>query len=218
VLAKVTPADLSNAAFPWLSAQTIEIGCARPLALRVNYVGELGWELHTPLESLLPLYQRLCAAGAEHGLRDFGMYAMESLRLEKCYRAWQVDLTREYTPLMAGLERFVAFEKPAFTGRSALLAERARGPRERLVPLVLDDAGTADAPACSPVWRDGRVIGLTTSGGYGHTLGQSIALAYLRPDLAAPGERVEVEVLGERRPATVAREPLYDPDNRRLRA
>ena len=123
-LARVTEADLSNAAFPWLSAREIEIGYARMLALRVNYVGELGWELHAPIEHMAATYDALWRAGEEFGIRDFGMYAMDSLRLEKGYRGWKSDLTHEYTPLMAGLDRLIAFDKPDFIGKAALLAER----------------------------------------------------------------------------------------------
>jgi dimethylglycine dehydrogenase len=217
VLAAVTDADLSNAAFPWLAAREIEIGYGRCLALRVNYVGELGWELHAPMENLVPLYDALRSAGEKHGIRDFGMYAMDSLRLEKCYRGWKSDMTHEYTPLMASLERFVDLAKPAFRGRDALVKEHNSGPKERLVPLALDDAGDADAPACAPVWQDGAIVGLVSSGGYGHWLKKSIALAYVRSDLATPGTALDIEILGARRPARVMREPLYDPENARLR-
>jgi dimethylglycine dehydrogenase len=217
VLGAVSETDLSNAAFPWLAAREIEIGYGRCLALRVNYVGELGWELHAPMENLVPLYDALRSAGEKHGIRDFGMYAMDSLRLEKCYRGWKSDMTHEYTPLMASLDRFVDLAKPAFRGRDALVKEHNSGPKERLVPLALDDAGDADAPACAPVWQDGAIVGLVSSGGYGHWLKKSIALAYVRSDLATPGTALDIEILGARRPARVMREPLYDPENARLR-
>jgi dimethylglycine dehydrogenase len=142
---------------------------------------------------------------------------MESLRLEKCYRSWKVDLTTEYTPFMASLERFVRLDKPAaFIGREALRKEAATGPKERFVPLLVD-ARDADAAPVSIVHRGAQTVGLVTSGGYGYRLKRSIALAYVRADLAVPGTELEVEILGERRPAVVAREPLYDPDNLRLR-
>jgi dimethylglycine dehydrogenase len=217
VLAKVTDADLSNDRFPWLSAREIEIGFARMLALRVNYVGELGWELHAPMENLVATYEALWAAGTSHDIRDFGMYAMDSLRLEKCYRGWKTDMTHEYTPLMASLERFVDFQKPGFTGMAALVEQSRAGPKERLVPLLLDEVGDADAPACATVWQNDSRVGLVTSGGFGHTLGRSIALAYVRTDLAGPGTRLDIEILGERRGAIVGREPLYDPTNARLK-
>jgi len=217
VLTQVTEADLSNTAFPWLSAREIEIGYARALALRINYVGELGWELHLPMEQLAPVYDMLCEAGQTHGMRDFGMYAMDSLRIEKGYRGWKTDMTHEYTPLMASLDRFVDLAKPAFRGRDALIREHNSGPKERLVPLVLDEAGDADAPSCAPVWQDEQIVGLVTSGAYGHTLKKSIALAYVRTDLAKPGTALDIEIFGERRTAKVGTEPLYDPTNMRLR-
>ncbi|HVN98969.1 MAG TPA: FAD-dependent oxidoreductase [Steroidobacteraceae bacterium] len=217
LLAKLTPADLSNAAFPWLSMRSIEIGYTRAIALRVNYMGELGWELHVPLEHLLSVYDLLWEAGEAFGIADFGLYAMDSLRLEKCYRAWKGDLTTEYTPFMASLDRFVKLDKPGgFIGQEALRREAAAGPRERFVPLVVD-AADADAAAVSIVYRGSEVVGLVTSGGYGYRLGCSIALAYVRTDLAVAGTQLEVEILGERRRAVVGREPLYDPDNALLR-
>ena len=217
VLAAVTEADLSNKAFPWLLAQEIEIGFARMLALRVNYVGELGWELHCPAENMVAIYEALWAAGEKHGIADFGMYAMDSLRLEKCYRGWKSDMTHEYTPLMASLDRFVDFQKPDYKGLEALTAERQNGPKERFVPLLLAEAKDCDAPVCAPVYLGEDYVGLVSSGGYGHTLGKSIALAYVRTDLAKPGTELDVLVLGERRKAVVAEEPLYDPENARLR-
>ncbi|MFQ6017849.1 MAG: aminomethyltransferase family protein, partial [Kiloniellaceae bacterium] len=217
VLAKVTEADLSNEAFPWLSVRWIEIGFARILALRINYVGELGWELHVPAAYQVPVYEAVIDAGAEFGIADFGMYAMESLRLEKCYRVWKLDMTHEYTPLEASLDRFVKLDKADFIGRSALLQQQQEGLSQRFVPLLVE-AGDADAPACATVFRDAETVGLVTSGGYGYAAEKSIALAYVRSDLAEPGSELEVEILGERRKAVVVEEPIYDPRNQRLRA
>jgi dimethylglycine dehydrogenase len=215
VLARITKADLSDAAFPWLSARPIEIGFARVLALRINYVGELGWELHLPIEHELAVYQALMAAGADFGIRDFGLYAMDSLRLEKCYPAWKLDLTHEFSPLEASLDRFVALDKPDFIGREALLRQRETGVPQRLVPLIVDT--DVEAPFCASVFAGDEHIGLVGSSGYGHTLHRSIALAYVRSDLVTPGTALEIEVFGDRRSARVASEPLYDPDNQRLR-
>jgi dimethylglycine dehydrogenase len=203
---------------PWLSAREVEIGGARAMVLRVNYVGELGFEVHAPVETLVPNYDALFEAGEAHGIRDFGIYAVESLRLEKAYSAWKTDLTLEATPLMASLERFVDFEKPDFVGRTALLRQKEAGACERLVPLILDDPGEADAPACAPVLKDGAIVGLVTSGGFGYRVERSLALAYLRSDLALPGERVLIEIFGELRPAVVGDGPPYDPANARLKA
>lgn len=218
LLVKLTTAALSNTAFPWLAVRSICIAGAAVLALRVSYVGELGWELHAPNKHLSALHEQLLGAGAELALAPFGLYAMESLRLEKCYRSWKADLTCEYTPFMASLERFVSLEKAApFIGREALRQAAVSGAKERFVPLLVD-ARDADAAAVSVVYRGAEVVGLVTSGGYGYRLNRSIALAYVRADLAAPGTPLEVEILGERCPAVVARAPLYDPENLRLRS
>jgi dimethylglycine dehydrogenase len=217
VLGRVTDADLSNAAFPWLAARRIQVGPAPVLALRINYVGELGWELHHPLEYQIALYEALRAAGEDLGLADFGLRAMDSLRLEKGYRAWGADLNTEVTPLEAGLERFVAFDKGDFVGRDALLAQRRAGLRKRLATLEVD-ALDADCWGSEAVWDGDRVAGITTSGGYGYCLGRSLAVAYLDAPLAAPGTPLTVEILGERRPARVLAEPPFDPEDRRPRA
>jgi dimethylglycine dehydrogenase len=143
---------------------------------------------------------------------------MDSLRLEKCYRSWKADLTTEYTPLMASLDRFVKLDKPGgFIGQESLRREAESGPRERFVPLVVE-SGDADAAAVSVVYSGDTCVGLVTSGGFGYRLQQSIALAYVRSDLARPGTALTVEILGERRRAVVGAEPLYDPSNSRLRA
>ena len=218
LLAQLTSADLSNTAFPWLTMRTIDIGYTKAIALRVNYVGELGWELHVPAEHVLSVYDLIWAAGEPLGIHDYGLYAMDSLRLEKCYRAWKGDLTTEYTPFMASLDRFVKLDKPGgFIGQEALKREAASGPRERFVPLIVA-ATDADAAAVCIVFARNQPVGLVTSGGYGYRLKQSIALAYVRADLAVPGTELEVEILGARRRAVVGREPLFDPENARLRS
>ena len=217
VLAQVTECDLSNAAFPWLSHRPIEIAGVNGTALRVSFVGELGWELHMPLNALLAIYDALWKAGEAHDICDFGMYAMESMRIEKCYRGWKQDLSSDYSPLTSALDRFVKLDKPAFVGRDALLREKQQGSAERFVPLLLDD-GDVEALYCSAIWQNGERVGLVTSGGYGHRIGRSIALGYVRRDLAFDGSELEVEILGARRKAVVASEPLFDPQNERLRA
>ncbi|HYM42012.1 MAG TPA: FAD-dependent oxidoreductase [Steroidobacteraceae bacterium] len=218
LLSRVTDADLSTAAFPWLTVKPLRVAGISLVAMRVNYVGELGWELHLPNEALAAAHERLLEAGGDLGVTHFGLYAMESLRLEKCYRSWKVDLTTEYSPLTASLERCVRLGKSAdFVGREALLREAQQGSGERFVPLLVD-ARDADAAAVSSVYCSGERVGLVTSGGFGYRLRRSLALGYVRSDLAVPGARLEVEILGERRAAVVAREPLYDPQNLRLRA
>jgi len=218
VLAQVTKADLSNAGFPWLTAQYIETVSGRCLAMRVNYVGELGWELHAPVAQLPSLYAAIWAAGAAFDIRDFGLYAMDSLRVDKCYRGWKSDLENGYTPLEASLDRFVDVTKPDFVGKAALAAEHARGAAQRFVPLIFDEDGDAEAPYCAQVFDGDTNVGLTTSGVWSHTLNKSVALAYVKVDKAVPGTKLQVNVLGTMRTATVHAEPLYDPKNQRLRA
>jgi dimethylglycine dehydrogenase len=218
LLGHLTASDLSNAAFPWLAAQTIDILGNPTLVLRVNYVGELGWEIHAPTGQLPGIYDALAEAGANYDLQDFGLYAMDSMRLDKCYRGWKSDIESGYSPYEASLDRFVSLQKPAFVGRDALIRESERGAAQRFVPLTLDDEGDADAPPCAPVLLRGENVGLVTSGGWSFTLNKSVALAYVRRDLATPGTKLEIEVFGKRCVATVRREPLHDPENTRLRA
>jgi dimethylglycine dehydrogenase len=188
------------------------------LALRVSYAGELGWELHADNEDMPRLYEAVLAAGAAHALRHFGLYALDSLRIDKCYRGWKSDFDSSMSPWEASLDRFVDMDKPQFVGRDALAAERERGTARRLVPLVLTDPGSADALAGSPIFHAGEPIGFVTSGAWSYTLERSIALGCVRADLAQPGAALSVDILGERCAATVGREPLFDPDNRRPRA
>jgi dimethylglycine dehydrogenase len=217
VLAQLTTADLETTSFPWLSCQPIAIGAVPVLAFRVNYVGELGWELHVPMETAASVYELVWEAGRAHGIADFGLYAIESLRLEKCYRSWKQDLSTEWSALAAGLGRFVRLDKPGFPGRDALIAESRNGSAEKIVPLIVGETAI-DAPAFSTVFDGERRVGLVTSGGYGHRMRQSIALAYVRSDTAAAGRRLEIEIFGARYPATIMAEPLYDPLNARLKA
>ena len=218
LLASLVGDDLSAVAFPWLHARKVIVAGRSLWALRINYVGELGWELHPRMEDAPAVHDALREAGAALGLADVGIYAVDSLRLEKCYRSWKQDLTTEYSAFAAGLDRFVRLDKPAFPGREALLRERAAGgPADRLVPLLVEECG-ADAPATASVFHNGEPVGIVTSGGYGHRIGWSIALAYVRADIAVPGTPVEVGMFGHARRAVVAPEPIYDPSNQRLRA
>ncbi len=216
LLTRLTTADLGSAAFPWRTAQEITLAGVPARALRLNYVGELGWELHVSMDGVAALYDAVWAAGEALGLADFGLYAMNSLRLEKAYAGWGAELTNEITPVEAGLGRFVQPDRE-FTGRAAVLSAQAQGPAIQMVYVDVQ-AGDADAAGSEPVYADGRVIGVTTSGGYGHCTGKSLAFAYVTPEFAAPGSRFEIELLGERRPAQVLGAPVYDPDNARLRA
>jgi dimethylglycine dehydrogenase len=219
VLAAITDAPLDNSAFPWLAVREINTVAGSVRALRVNYVGELGWELHAEQDQLPALYDAVWAAGAGLGLRDFGIYAVDSLRLDKCYRGWKADLEIAFSPFDAGLQRFVALDKGDFVGRDALLEEQAAGSPWRFVAMQLDEPGDADAPFCASIFNRGapEPVGIVTSGGWSFTLDASIVLGYVRPTVAEEGNALEVDVLGERRAATVVAQPIYDPTNARPR-
>ena len=215
ILAEVTDADLT---LPWLSHQSCQIAGRWLQLVRVSFAGELGWELHTKVEDTPDVFDAVWAAGQKHGLKPFGMFALDSLRLEKSYRAWKQDLSTDYTILQGGLERFVKWDKPDFAGKAALLNEKQQGVKKRFVTLVVEDPGECDAPYMSTLWHGSGIVGETLSGGFGHRVDKSIALGMLRADLAVADTEVEVEIFGERFKAIVQKdEPLWDPRNERLR-
>lgn len=211
LLAPLTDADLTR---PWLSVTFGAQVAGRPAALvRVSFAGELGWEIHCAPEDAPPVWDALTAAGA----RPFGMFALDSLRIEKGYRTWKGDLSTDYTLVQAGLGRFIDWGKD-FPGKAALSAERAAGPARRFVTLTVA-APDFDPPAMSILWHGGRVAGEITSAAWGHRAGACVALAMVDAALAAPGTVLEAEIFGQRRPAVVQPEgPLWDPRNERLRA
>lgn len=216
ILATVCDADLQK---PWLTHQSVQIGDRWCQLVRVSFAGELGWEIHTKAEDTAAIFDAVWEAGRAHGLKPFGMFALDSLRLEKGYRAWKAELSSDYSVLEGGLERFVRWDKPAFVGKPALEREKQQGSRKRFAILTLDAPGPCDAPYMSTVWSDGKVVGETLSGGWGHRVDKSIALAMIRPEHAAEGGSVEVEIFGERFAATVHGDtPLWDPKNARLKA
>jgi dimethylglycine dehydrogenase len=215
ILAEVCGAYL---ALPWLSHQSTEIAGSWCQLVRVSFAGELGWEIHSNIRDTPEIFDAVWEAGQKHGLKPFGMFALDSLRLEKGYRAWKQDLSTDYTVLQGGLERFVKWDKPEFLGKVALQNEKQQGVKKRFVTLVVD-AGEFDAPYMSTLWHDGKIVGETTSGGFGYRVDKSIALGMLTADLAEPGTEIEVEIFGERHKAIVQKdEPLWDPKNERLRA
>jgi len=215
LLQALTDTDCSRKAFRFFRCREFRVGMAPVRALRVSYVGELGYELHHPVEYQRYLYDLLMEAGRKHDIVDFGYRTLDSLRLEKAYRLWGADMSADWTPLEAGLDRFVAFGKGDFIGRDALLRQRERG-LERALACVVIDAADADAHAYEPVLADGRTIGYVASGGYGHRVEKSIAFSYLPTAYLEPGTQLEIMILGERRPALVVDQPLYDPKNERL--
>jgi dimethylglycine dehydrogenase len=219
VLAKLTDVPLDNGAFPWLTGQVVEVGLAVDVyLLRVNFVGSLGWELHFPIEYAHHLFDALFAAGAEFGIRMAGMRAMESLRMEKSYRMWGTDLTPDYTPYEAGLDRFVRLNKGDFIGKAALERQLAAGVPHRFVTLEIHDVVDADPLGNEPLYADGKLIGRATSGYYGHALGKSLAIGYVQTAHAVVGGALEIEILGERKRATVLVDSPYDPENKDLKA
>jgi len=205
----------ADLALPWLSHQKAMVAGKPCTLVRVSFAGELGWEVHCANADQPAIYEAILAAGA----KPFGMWALNSLRLEKGYRAWKGDLSTDYSLLEGGLDRFVKFDKPQdFPGKSALLAEKQRGSKKRFVTLVVD-AGEADAPYMSTLWHDGKIVGETTSGGWGYRVNASIAFGMLRTELAVPGTEIEVEIYGERCRAVVQEDqPLWDATNERIRA
>jgi glycine cleavage system aminomethyltransferase T/glycine/D-amino acid oxidase-like deaminating enzyme len=215
ILQPVATADLSSEAFPYMRAREVAVGSVPCLALRVTYVGELGWEFYCPTEFGLRLWDTIWEAGREHGLTAGGYRAIDSCRLEKGYRVWGADITPEDTPWEAGLDFAVSLDKGDFLGRDALLERRE--PKRRLACLVLDDPRSV-ALGSEPVRIDGMLVGRVTSGGYGYTVERSIAYAYVPTEKSEPGQPVEVEIFGEWIAGAVAREPLYDPDGLNIRS
>ncbi len=218
LMERVSEADFSNAAFPWLSGQHIDVGLAPSLAVRVNFVGELGWEFHHPIEYQNHIFDALMKAGEDLGIKPFGIRAMDSLRLEKSYRLVGTELSIEYAPYESGLHRFVKMDKADFTGKKALAAWVDKGFNNTFVTLEVHDVTDADALGNNPILKDGDVVGRATGGGYGWRLGKSLALGLVRPDLAEIGTQLEIEILGTRHPVTVLEESPYDPKNERIRA
>jgi len=216
ILQKLTPTDIGNSAFPFMTAREVAIGPVPCLALRVTYVGELGWELYCPVEFGLRLWDTIREAGHDQGLTPGGYKAVDSLRLEKGYRVWGADITPEVDPYQAGLGFCVKLDKGEFIGRSALIARRDSPASTRLACLLLDDPRSV-VLGSEPVRIEGNIVGRVTSGGYGYTVGQSIAYAYVPADCAA-GTAVEVDIFGKWVGGRVAKEPLYDPAGARIRS
>ena len=218
LLQSVSPrGDWSAAAFPWLAVRERDIGAHHVLAMAVSFSGESAFELHVANENLLAVHAIVEQAGAEHRLGRFGLYAAESMRLEKGYRHWKADLHTEVTPFEAGLGRFVRLDKGEFEGREVLARLAGEPLRRRLVVMTVD-GDLAPAHPGDPLYAGDRVVGSVTSGGYGHRVGRNIAMGYVEAELAETGTALEVSIIGERVAATVVPECQYDPSNQRLRA
>ncbi len=212
VLSGITDADLEQG---WLTHQWATVAGQKAFLIRVSFAGELGWEIHAENEYMPPIYDAVLAAGA----KPFGMYALDSLRIEKGYRAWKGDLSTDYSLLEGGLERFVKLDKPFdFTGKAAIQNEKQQGRKRAFVTLIVD-SDFADAPYMSTIWNGDKVVGETTSGAWGFRVNASVALGMVQVDLAEPGTELEVEIFGKRCKAVVQKdEPLWDPTNERIRA
>ena len=218
LLQRVSGASLSNENFPWLTAEDTTLGLAPARLMRVNFVGELGWEIHHDLEYQNHIFDSLMEAGEDLGLKPFGIRAMDSMRVEKSYRLIGTEMSIEYAALESGLGRFVHPGKGEFVGRDGLLAWQERGFANDFATLEVHGLKDTDPLGNNPIYADGALAGRSTSGNYGFRLEKSLALAMLRPDLGDVGTEVEIEVLGKRYKATVRGESPYDPENRHLRA
>ncbi|MDH3748522.1 MAG: FAD-dependent oxidoreductase [Gammaproteobacteria bacterium] len=217
ILECVTDADLTNESFRWLTSQDIRVGMAPVNAMRVNYVGELGWELHHPIEYQNHIFDLLFGVGEAFGLKPFGIRAMDSMRLEKSYRMVGTELSIEYSAYESVMDRFVKADKGDFLGRDALLKSKQAGLNNLLVTLEVADVDDADALGNNALIKDGEIIGRATGGGYGFRVQKSLALGMVQPQFAEPGTRLDIEILGETYTATVVPDSPFDPGNERLR-
>ena len=215
-ISKLTETDLGNEEFRWLTGKEISVAGVNVRALRVNYVGELGWELHPDINDLEKLYDAIWDAGSDFGIANFGLYAVNSLRIEKAYRGWGAELTNEVTMLEADMERFIKLDKDSFTGREATIQQMDS---ERVMQLVYFEVELSDSDVRGgePIFSADECIGVTTSGGFGHSVGKSLGFGYVSPDFAASGTEFLIGLLGDKRSARVLQAPAYDPKNERLR-
>ncbi len=218
LLSRLVTHDLSNEAFPFLSVAEMNVGLVPATVARISFTGELGYEIYVAPEFQLRLYEALLDAGQDLGLRHFGGRALNALRLEKSFGSWLREYTPDYNPFEAGMGRFVHLgnDKGDYIGRSAIAPLKGQTPKQRLVTFSVETK-EVDAIGDEPVWHDGKIVGITTSGGYGHWVKQSIALAYVPAALATDGEAFEVEILGEKYPARLSTKALWDPKGERMR-
>ena len=201
---------------PFMACQTVDVGLIRARVARMSVSGEMGYEINCGALEHASLRKVLLAAGAGHGLREIGFNAVLSLRLEKSFGIWSREFTQGYTPGETGMDRFIAWDKPAFTGRDAALNERAN-PSSRVLVTLEVAATDADASGYEPVWHAGKLVGFVTSGGYGHTVGKSLAMAMVDRSLSAPGTQLSTHIVGQEVAATVIPASPYDPTGRAMR-
>jgi len=218
LMSRVTDADLGSEAFPWLSSREAVVALAPTRCARVNFVGELGWEIHHPIEYQNHIFDALFEAGDDLGLAPFGIRAMDMLRIEKSYRMVGTELSIEYSAYESGLHRFVHPNKGDFIGRDALVEWREAGFANQMATLEVHDITDADPLGNNPIYHDGEMVGRATSGNYGPRLDKTFVMAMVPPALADQGTKLEIDVLGACHPATVVQDSPYDPDNHKLRA
>ncbi len=218
LLRKITDANVENDGFKWLQSRNISVGYAPDVyALRVNYVGELGWELHHPIEYQNHIFDLIEDAGKDLGLTHVGMRAMDSMRIEKSYRAWGPDLNRDYSPIEAGLDRMVNMDKE-FIGKAGLLAREKAGLKWKFAMTEIDGTTDAHCFGNEAIYnKDGKQIGRVSSGGFGHRLGRSFAMSFVAPEYAEIGTEFDVMILEKAHKAKVIADSPYDPDNERLK-
>ncbi len=218
VLAALTHQDVSNEALPFMGCTMLDVGLIRAKVGRLSVLGELGYEINCHAAEHIALRETLLEAGTQYGIRECGYYALNSLRLEKSFGIWSREFTQGYTPGMTGMDRWIDFNKGDFIGREAALREKEKNTApQRLVTLEID-AVDAEASGFEPVWKNGRRIGFVTSGGYGHTVGQSLAMALLEPELTEPGTQLTAHIVGVERPARVIAPSPHDPQGQRMRS
>jgi dimethylglycine dehydrogenase len=216
LLQRLTPRDVSSAAFRFLAVDRFDIGTVPAMVGRISFTGDLGYEIWVKPDYLATLFDLLMETGTDLGIRPFGGRALNSLRLEKGFGTWFREFRPIYTPWEAGLDRFVAVQKPDFIGREATMRTREQEPRYKLVTMTVD-ADDADAIGDEPILRDGEVAGWVTSGGYAHHAQKSVAMGYVKIETFDPEAAYEIEIIGEPRPARIQPEPLFDPKGERMR-
>jgi dimethylglycine dehydrogenase len=217
IIQALTHQDMSAEALPFMGCTTVDVGLVRAKVGRLSVAGELGYEINCRAADHITLREILLAAGAEHGIREYGFYAMNSLRLEKSFGIWSAEFTQAYTPGMTGMDRWIPFSKGEFIGREAAQAEKENNSApQRLVTLGLDE-GDAEATGYEPVWSEGKRIGFITSGGYGHAIGRSLAMALVEPQFAEPGTRLMAHIVGVERGVEVLTPSPFDPEGKKMR-
>jgi dimethylglycine dehydrogenase len=217
VLEALTADDVSNARFPFMTARRMTVGLAPAIVARLSVTGELGYEIHIPVLHMSTALEELDLLLKRYDGRRVGMYALNSMRLEKSFGIWSREFSRDYSPHAAGLGRFVDYEKPSFVGRDAALRDRDTRPARRLVTLAIE-ADRADATGYEPIYRADKLVGFVTSGGFGHCVETSLAMGYVDADVQGESEELTVTLLGEARRARLVRQALVDPSGSRMRS